>query len=195
MADPTPPTDRLLLVGPSGSGKTRRTAEMLDAWVRTNDADGVVVMEFAPEFKRDDGQILGRRLDRFIEIPDGALYLMVETQAPRAGAPDLDEALAVAKENEAACATALQALPQQITALFVNDATMAYHPPDSDPTPLLEAINQTDVAVVNALDPQGFDPEHPITEQEHKVMEKIAQKVDRVERLPPQPPLQEGQTG
>ncbi len=183
MADPDPPTGRRLFVGPTGSGKTRCTAGMLNAWVAAHGAHGVVVLEFAPEFTRGDGQVLGRRLERFVDIPDEVRCFMVETRAPRAATKDLDEALGIAKENESACASALQALPDQITALFVNDATIAYHVPGSDPKMLVESVTKAETAVVNALDPQGFDPEHPITQQEQSVLERLCGVVDTVERL------------
>lgn len=192
MADPDSPTGRRLLVGPTGSGKTRRTAGMLEEWVRAHGADGVVVLEFAPEFTRGDGQVLGRRLERFVDIPDEVLYLLVETRAPRAATQDLDQALEIAKENATACAAVFQALPERIAVLFVNDATMAYHVPGSDPTVMVESITNAKVAVVNALDPQAFDPEHPITRQEQKVLDRISGIVDRVERLRTNQPVAGG---
>lgn len=184
MAEPPLPTGRLLLTGPTGSGKTRRTAELLRGWVDAKGPQDVVVLEFAPEHERADGQVLGRRLERFTEIPDEVLYLLVETRAPRASRQTAEKAIEVAQGNAPACQRAIEEIPEPVAALFINDATMAYHVPGSDPAPLLARIRTAGVAVVNALDPEGFETEHPITKQERRVLAQIEDAVDRTQRLP-----------
>jgi hypothetical protein len=174
---------KVLVTGPSGCGKTRRTADLLAEWLQRQGPQGVVVVEFAPEHDLGDGRVLGRRLERYLEIPDEVLYLMVETKAPRAGAAGEEQAVEVAQANQEAAEEVWRRMPSGPKALFVNDATMAFHVPGSDPASLLQAIEASGVAVVNALDPQGFEADHPITLQELRVLERIGHVVDRVERF------------
>lgn len=186
MADTDAPTDKVLITGPTGSGKTRHTAALLEAWVQTHGTDGVVVLEFAPEHRTRDGRILGRRMRRYMEIPEGIVYHEVQTHAPRAWASDEEGSIDLAHENMDSCARAIHAAPRSPRALFVNDATIAYHVPGADPGPLLARIREAGVAVVNALDPQGFDPEHPVTRQERRVLEALTQATKKIDRLPRQ---------
>ena len=89
---PFPLAGTTLIVGPSNVGKTRLTARALTAWLERAGADGVVVLEFAPEVERD-GRILGGRLDRFVTPPAGVWRGVLDAHAPRATAGSEVEAV------------------------------------------------------------------------------------------------------
>jgi len=175
---PFPPRGTTLITGPSNAGKTRLTAHALDAWVADRGADGVVVLEFAPEIERD-GVLLGGRLDRFVEIPDAAFHGVLDAHAPRAAADDEAEAREFAADNAERTGAILDAAPEAPGAVFVNDATIPFQHESGDPDRLLSYCEGADVAVLNAFESDELGADHPVTRRERDALDRLAASVDR----------------
>ncbi|AXG05094.1 hypothetical protein DU500_00870 [Haloplanus rubicundus] len=185
MTDAGPPfplTGTTLIVGPSNVGKTRLTARALTAWLEREGADGVVVLDFAPEVERD-GRILGGRLDRFVTPPAGVWRGVLDAHAPRATAGSEAEAADLAADNARRAATVFDAAPADPRAVFVNDATIPFQTPDADPTRLLDYCDRAEVAVLNALEADAIVGSDPVSEAERATLSAFRERADRIVRL------------
>jgi len=182
MNDAFERTGTTLILGPSDVGKTRATALALEDWTANRGVDGVVVLDFAPEVRREDGTLLGGRLTRFTTCPDNAWRGVLEASAPRASATTQQEALGYARRNGANAATLLDAAPRP-TALFVNDATIPFQHPAYPPTPLLDLLEDATYAVLNAFESTELGRDDPISRTERETREQLRTAVDRVCRL------------
>lgn len=176
-----PRTGRVLVTGPSNVGKTRTTAAALDRWIADRGPEGVVVLDFAPELERD-GTLLGGRLTRFLDVPDGVWYGAIEARAPRAEGADPDGALALARENAERGRALLDAAPVPV-ALFVNDATIPFQHPDGDVGTLLDRCADAELAVLNAFESDELGVDDPVSRRESAVLERLAEWADRRVRL------------
>ena len=175
---PFPLAGTTRVTGPSNVGKTRLTARALDAWVGERGADGVVVLDFAPEVERD-GKLLGGRLDRFTTVPDGAFHGVLDAHAPRTDGDDEAEALDYAADNAERALALFEAAPPEPTAVFVNDATIPFQHPDGDPDCLLSYCERADAAVLNAFDSDELGVDHPVSRRERAALERLTARVDR----------------
>jgi len=186
MSDPTERSAELpfplrgttLITGPSNTGKTRLTARALDAWVADRGAEGVVVLEFAPEIERD-GVLLGGRLDRFVEIPDAAFHGVLDAHAPRSATDDENEARQYAADNAERARSILDAAPATPEAVFVNDATIPFQHERGDPDRLLSYCEDAEAAVLNAFESDELGSDHPVTRRERDALDRLAASADR----------------
>ncbi|MFC6798505.1 MULTISPECIES: hypothetical protein [unclassified Haladaptatus] len=181
MTRESPPAGRLLFTGPSNVGKTKRTAEALQAWVEGHGTEGVVVLDFAPEVERD-GRLLGGRLTRFLDIPEGVWYGVIDAHAPRAAASSPAEASQLAGENATRARSLLETAPTP-TAAFVNDATIPFQAAGSDVTRLFEWLDPATVAVVNALESDELGRDDEISRREKRVLDRLRSWADTNRRL------------
>ncbi|MEF8856722.1 MAG: hypothetical protein V5A16_04805 [Haloplanus sp.] len=179
---PFPLAGTTLIVGPSNVGKTRLTARALTAWLDHEGAEGVVVLEFAPEVERD-GRVLGGRLDRFVTPPADVWRGVVDARAPRATADTEAEAAALAADNARRAANVFDAAPADPRAVFVNDATIPFQHPDADPSRLLDYCAGTEVAVLNALEADAIAGSDPVSRVERATLSSFRERADRVIRL------------
>jgi len=179
---PFPLSGSTLVVGPSNVGKTRLTARALDAWVDAQGPDGVVVLDFAPEFERE-GRVLGGRLSRFGPLPDGVWTGVVDTHAPRAeGATDA-EAVRLAGANATRARALVEDLPDGPRAVFVNDATIPLQHERGDPGWLTDYCDRADAAVLNAFESDELGTDDPVSRREREVISTLGEWADRVVRL------------
>lgn len=180
---PFPLSGSTLLLGPSQTGKTTLTARALDAWIEDHGADGVVVLDFAPVIERD-GTLLGGRLSRFTDVPDGAFHGVLEAHAPRAEACGDDAvALGLAADNARRAATMFDAVPDEPTAVFVNDATIPFQHAASDPTRMIDYCDRAGVAVCNAFDSEELGTDDAVSRQERAALAVFERWADRVVRM------------
>jgi hypothetical protein len=179
---PEVPVGRTLLTGPSDAGKTRRTAALLDAWVAENGVEGVVVLDFAPELRRD-GRILGGRLDRFTTVPDAAWHGVLDAHAPRAEGDHEADSLGLARDNADRADAVLAAAPAP-AAVFVNDATIPFQHPGADPTRLTDYCADA-VAVLNAFDSDELGTDDAVSRAERDALAHFAAWADERRRLDP----------
>jgi hypothetical protein len=178
---PFPPSGSTLILGPSNVGKTRRTARALEAWVDRSGVEGAVVLDFAPEIERD-GRLLGGRLDRFTDVPDGAWDGVLEAHAPRAGSDSAEGALALARENADRAGRLLDAAPEDPRAVFVNDATIPAQA-DGDPGALTAYCDRAGTAVLNAFESDELGVDDPVSRNERAALSGLRAWADRVRRL------------
>lgn len=171
-----------LVSGPSNVGKTRLTALALDTWVCQHTSDGVVVFEFGPEYEHD-GRILGRRLSRFTEIPDGAWYGVLDAHAPRAESTSETELLQLAKENATGVERLLERAPKDPVAVFVNDTTIGFQHADADITRLTAYCDTAKCSVLNAFDSDELGIGDPVSRREHDALTSLKAWVDRTVTL------------
>jgi hypothetical protein len=179
---PFPLSGTTLIVGPSNVGKTRLTARALDAWVDARGADGVVVLDFAPEFERD-GRVLGGRLSRFGPLPDGAWTGVLDTHAPRAEGETAAESVRLAGENADRARAAMEDLPDRPRAVFVNDATIAFQHERGAPERLTAYCDRAEAAVLNAFESDELGTDDPVSRRERAVLATLRAWADRVVRL------------
>jgi hypothetical protein len=171
-----------LVTGPPDAGKTRTTAAALDAWLDREGADGVVVLDFAPEVERD-GRILGGRLSRFGPLPEGVHAAVLDTHAPRAEGETEAESVRLAGENADRARTAMEGLPDRPRAAFVNDATIPFQHERGDPARLTAYCDRAETAVLNAFESDELGTDDPVSRREREVLAELRAWADRVVRL------------
>jgi hypothetical protein len=174
---PADPGESLLILGPANVGKTRLTARALAAWIEREGPRGVVVLDFAPELRRE-GRLLGGRLDRFTDIPGDAWRGVIEARAPRAEGEDDGAALELARDNAARGRRVLEAAPPDPSAVFVNDATIPFQAGD-DPGTLTEYCGESETAVLNAFSGEELGVADPVSRNERSALEKLRTWDDR----------------
>ncbi len=150
MAVPFPLDDRTLIEGPSNTGKTTTTADALLAWAEERGTEGVVVLDFAPELERD-GAVLGGRLSRTVDVPDGVWTGVLDAYAPRATGKTENESLELATVNAHNAAELFAAAPSDPRAVFVNDATIPFQSDALDAGVLLDYCEPARGVVLNAF--------------------------------------------
>lgn len=171
-----------LITGPSNVGKTRLTARGLEAWVERHGSDGVVVLDFGPEFEHE-GRILGRRLSRFGALPDGVWSGVLDAHAPRAEGKTDAESVRLAADNAVRARRLLSSAPPEPQAVFVNDASIPFQHTQGDPTDLLEYCDGATVAVVNAFKSDELGADDQVSQREREVLSVLESWADRVIRL------------
>ncbi|WP_122090431.1 hypothetical protein [Halalkalicoccus subterraneus] len=175
-----PDAGRVLITGPSNAGKTRRTAEMLERWVDEHGAEGVVVLEFAPEIERD-GVLLGGCLSRFTDLPGEAWVGTLDAHAPRAEGKSEAETRAFARENARDGRELIETMPSS-RAVFVNDATIPFqHAADIEA--LLDACEDAAFVVMNAFAGDELGTDDPISRREREARARLVEWADVHERL------------
>lgn len=179
---PFPLAGRTLVVGPSNVGKTRLTARALAAWVDREGTDGVVVLEFGPEFEHD-GRVLGGRLSRFGELPEGVWEGVLDAHAPRAQGTTEAESVQLAADNAVGAAELLESVPSDPRAVFVNDATIPFQHERGAPEQLLAYCADAELTVLNAFENREFDPDNRVSRQERRALDALEKWADRVVRL------------
>lgn len=178
---PFPLSGRTLITGASNTGKTRLTARALDAWVAERGTDGVVVLDFAPEVERD-GVVLGGRLDRFTDIPDGVWAGVLEAHAPRATSETEADAHDLAAVNARRATRIVEAAPADPLAVFVNDATIPFQSGD-DPFLVTDYCDDIETAVCNAFESDELGIDDSISRHERATLETLRSWADLVVEL------------
>lgn len=176
-----PLAGRVLLTGPSNVGKTRLTARMLERWIDARDAEGVVILDFAPEIERD-GVLLGGRLSRFTDIPETAWVGALDAHAPRAESRSVEEARRLARENAKRAMALIEAAPRA-GAVFVNDATIPFQHETGDVETLLSVCEGAELVVMNAFSGEELGTADPISRREREARERLIGWVDAHETL------------
>ncbi|MFB6136415.1 MAG: hypothetical protein ABEJ04_06615 [Halobacteriaceae archaeon] len=179
---PFPLAGSTLVVGPSNVGKTRLTARALEAWVAERGADGVAVLEFAPEVERD-GELLGGRLSRFTAVPDGAWHGVLDAHAPRADSGTAAGALELAAENADGAARLLDAAPPDPAAVFVNDATIPFQADRRDAAALTGYCDRAEAGVLNAFESDELGVDDAVSRNERAALDRLRAWADRVVEL------------
>jgi hypothetical protein len=175
-----PTIGRILITGPSNVGKTRITARALERWVKERGVEGVAVLEFAPEVERD-GVVLGGRLSRFVDVPEGAWVGTLDARAPRAESENEEEARELACENAVEGTKLVEAMPSS-RAVFVNDATIPFQHA-GDVEALLAACEDAELVVMNAFAGEELGTDDPISRREREARERLIEWADTHETL------------
>lgn len=179
---PFPLAGSTLLVGPSGAGKTRTTARALERWLDDRGSEGTIVFEFGPELKRDD-RVVGRRLERFITIPDGVWVGRIDANAPRSEGATADVTLSLARENAERANRLLDTSPATPTAVFVNDATIAFQHDAGHLDRFLAYCAEAECVVVNAYEGEEFGVDDTVSRRERTVLNRLRIWADRMMEL------------
>ena len=185
MSLPFPLSGSTLVTGPSNVGKTRLTHRALSAWVDAEGAEGVVVLEFAPELERN-GRVLGGRLDRFGPLPDDAWAGVIDAHAPRAEGDTDEAAVELARENATWAATVFDVAPDAPRAVFVNDATIPFQHEEGDVHRLTAYCDRAECAVLNAFESDELGTDDPVSRQERAALDALRGWADRTVRLEPE---------
>lgn len=172
---------RVLLTGPSNVGKTRLTAHTLERWVDARGAEGVVILEFAPEVERD-GVLLGGRLSRFADLPEAAWVGVLDARAPRSEGETAAEAERLARENAERAMALIEAAPA-MEAAFVNDVTIPFQHGAGDVEALLSACAGATLVVMNAFSGEELGVDDPISRREREARARLAEWADTHEML------------
>lgn len=176
---PFPLAGTTLVTGPSNVGKTRLTARALNAWIDEHGTDGVVVLDFAPEIRRD-GRLLGGFLTRFTDVPDDVWYERLDAHAPRASGATVSAALDLATENARQSKRMVESAPADPCAVFVNDATIPFQADLLDPAVLSGYCDEATVAVCNAFESNELGVDDDISRNERAALDALRSWVDRV---------------
>ncbi|MFC7325953.1 hypothetical protein ACFQMF_15405 [Halorubrum rutilum] len=177
-----PLTGRTLIVGPSGIGKTSLTARTLANWLEDGRTQEAVVFEFGPELDRSD-RVVGRRLCRFVEIPDEVWIDPVEANAPRSQGSETLDALKLARENAERANRRFDNAPPDPDAVFVNDVTIAFQHEVGDLDALMRYCSQADCVVINAYEGDEFGSDDPVSQREQTVLRRLRSWTDRTIEL------------
>ncbi|TKX50294.1 hypothetical protein EXE49_06755 [Halorubrum sp. ASP121] len=177
-----PLTGRTLIVGSSGVGKTSLTARTLTNWLEDGRTQETVVFEFGPELGRTD-RVVGRRLCRFVEIPDQVWINPVEANAPRSQGSETADVLKLARENAERANRRFNDAPSAPAAVFVNDATIGFQHEAGDLDKFIEYCSQADCVVVNAYEGDEFGRDDPVSRREQTVLRRLRSWTDRTIEL------------
>lgn len=175
---PFPLNGSIVITGTSGTGKTRLTARALEIWLETNGPEGVVVLDLGPEVRRGD-RVLGRRLDRFIDLPEEVWVGRVKTRGPRAEGETEEEAMELARANARLAADALEEAPPNPRAVFINDITLAAHAPSNPLDELLAYGDRATLVVVNAYEGTELGVDDPSSRNERSALAVLKRWADR----------------
>jgi hypothetical protein len=167
-----------LVVGPSNVGKTRHTADALVRWVDKHGPSGCVVLDFAPTIERD-GTVLGGQLTRFIDVPEGVYYGVVDAHAPRSESDTDSGAIELAAENERAARDRLNDAPKEPRAVFVNDVTIALQADPETVSVFTDYFALADVVVCNAFESDELGADDRISRNEQMALETLQEWADR----------------
>jgi hypothetical protein len=167
-----------LIVGPSQAGKTQLTARAMEAWIDQEGAADVVLLEFGPEYDRN-GTVLGRRLERYTDIPSGVWVGTVDAHAPRAESEHEAELRELARANAMAAADRLADAPAAPAAVFVNDVTIGYQHADGAIEGLLDYCDTAETAVLNAFESDELGTDDPVSARERDVVQRFRTCADR----------------
>ena len=176
---PFPLAGTTLVTGPSNVGKTRLTARALDAWIDEHGTDGVVILDFAPEVRRD-GRLLGGFLTRFTDVPDDVWYERLDAHAPRASGATVSAALDLATENARQSKRMVESAPADPRAVFVNDATIPFQADLLDSAVLSGYCDAAAVAVCNAFESDELGVDDDISRNERAALNALRSWADRV---------------
>ncbi|MFC7007556.1 hypothetical protein [Halalkalicoccus salilacus] len=176
-----PTTGRVLITGPSNAGKTRLTARALIGWVEDHGADDVAILDFAPEVEHE-GILLGGRLDRFVDVPEGAWVGVLDAHAPRAEGTTEKGAHELARENARGGMDLVESLPSS-RAVFVNDATIPLQHEAGDVETLLAACENRELVVMNAFSGEELGTDDPISRREREARDRLIEWADTHEEL------------
>lgn len=180
MSDPAVPlAGSTLIVGPIRSGKTRLTAATLRRWLDRHGPDDVVVLDFAPEIETEDG-LIGGRLDRFIELPDGVHATAIDAYGPRTEGSTDASALELAATNATRAKAAIASAPASPRAIFANDVTIVSQHKVDDIESLMTYCAEADCAVLNAYAGDAFEADDPITATDRAAVDRLRSWADRV---------------
>jgi hypothetical protein len=171
-----------LIVGPSQAGKTRLTARALEAWIEEHGSAGVAVVELGPEYEHE-GSVLGRRLERYVDIPADVWVGTVDAFAPRAESDGEAERQKLARKNARAAAERLGDAPTDPAAVFVNDTTIGFQHTDSDLEQLFDYCRTADVAVLNAFESDELGTDDSVSVRERRIVERLQTWSDRTVAL------------
>ena len=174
-----PPTGSTLIVGPSGVGKTRLTARILSTWLENEGVEEVVVLEFGPSIETDD-RVVGGRLDRFVDIPDGITYRELDARAPRLEGASSAETVELARINAERAMQIFDTLPANPTAVFVNDATIPFQHESGDLKRFTDYCDRAPCAVVNAYEGEELGIEDAVSTRERAVIATLRRWADSV---------------
>lgn len=166
-----PDSGHVLVTGPSNVGKTRLTARTIAGWVEKRGSERVAILEFAPEIERD-GTVLGGRLSRFIDLPEGAWIGVMDAHAPRAESQSEREAHELARENARRGMKLVESMPPS-TAIFVNDATIPFQHEVGDIEALLAACEGAELVVMNAFSGTELGTDDPISRREREARARL----------------------
>lgn len=182
--DPTsvPDFGSTLIVGPSGAGKTRLTADLLESYIAAFGTDGVVVLEFGPSIVRD-GDVVGGRLDRFVDIPADVWLGVLDSHAARLQGESDVESRELARSNAERAQQIFDAMPADPTAVFVNDATIPFQHEEGDPAVLTRYCDRAERAVINAYEGEGLGTDDPVSDRERTVLRTFRSWADAIIRL------------
>lgn len=186
MIEPTavPLDGSTFIEGPSGAGKTRLTAGVLEVWLDRRGTEGVVVLDFGPELP-GNGRVIGRRLDRYLEVPATVWYGHIDANGPRTEGADPEEMAALARANADRVSSLIERTPAEPTAVFVNDVTIAAH---HDLAVLERVTDYADLArcaVVNGYADGALDGDDDRSRRERAGVRFLRRWADRTVRLPP----------
>lgn len=179
---PVPFTGTTLLTGPSNAGKTRSTARAMREWVDDHGPANVVVLDFAPEVERD-GRLLGGRLSRFVTVPRGVWYGVLDAHAPRAEGESDAAVWRLATANGDNAHRLLAAAPANPSVVFVNDATIPFQSGEHAPNVLIEYCDRAEGAVLNAFESDELGATHPVSRHERNALDTLRAWASRTVEL------------
>ncbi len=167
---------RTLIIGDINTGKTRTTSRILADWIAANPTPQMTVLDLAPETVRGIG---GR-----LALPAGftGRYLFADIVAPRLTGRTPEEVTRLAAENALAAAPLFnQILARPHPILVVNDATLYLQA--GDYRRFAETIQSAVTVLINAYYGKRLG-DHPISNRERQLTERLMQDCDRVIRMP-----------
>lgn len=171
-----------LIVGPSQAGKTQLTARAFETWIDRQGAADVVILEFGPEYEHGE-TVLGRRLERYMDIPAEVWVGRVDAYAPRAESETETELRDFARENARAVSERLSEAPDNPSAVFVNDTTLGFQHEHGDVDHLLRYCETARVAVLNAFESDELGTDDPVSKRERQIVERLRTWADRTVML------------
>ena len=167
---------RTLILGDVNTGKTRQTVTILACWITANPTPLMTVLDLAPEPVRG----IGGRLTLPADFT--GRYLFADIVPPRLTGRNAAEIARLAAANARAANVLFdQILKTPHPLLVINDASLYLQAGDYDRFAAVVASAET--VLINAYYGRSFR-DHPISEREKRLTNRLIQDCDRVIRMP-----------
>lgn len=168
-----------LIVGDVHSGKTLLMSDLLKQALKNPPRDRIVVLDFAPNVRTDEG-IIGKRL----KIPTSKHIDYIAPQhvhAPRLEGRDAKEVLLLAEKNRSEIDAVLRKVDGRI--VFLNDATLYLHSGTADT--LIRIADKSETFIANAYKGKRLsnDKGSGVSLHEAEELRRLAEEMDLVINL------------
>ncbi len=173
-------------MGDIGTGKTAITVELLRQALSLGLSKEISIIDFAPPSQRLGDILIGGQLKELIKVPNNIKYFKPErVEMPRCKAKNALELIRLANLNAQKMTETIHGYLRNPTPIiFINDVSLLFQAGNLDP--VLHVLKICQTAIINGYYGESLkeDIGTGVSERERKLIEKLAEIVEIVLRMP-----------